>query len=241
MHCQAWGEGAAWVLDGLPDLLGAQDDLSGFEPRHPLIADAHRRYPGLRIPRTNRVFEQLAPAILEQKVTGKQARAGFRRLVLRYGDPAPGPAPGGMRVPPSPEVWRRIPSWEWHRAGVDPQRARTVLAAARVAGRLEEAAAMAPAQALARLRAVPGVGEWTTAEVAVRAFGDADALSVGDYHLAKHVGWALVGAPFDDDAMVELLEPWRPHRGRVVRLVELSGAGLPRFGPRLTIADHRAI
>ncbi len=239
--CQAWGPGAEWVLAGLPDLLGARDDLAGFVPGHPLLEEAHRRHPGLRIPRTNRVFEQLVPAILEQKVTGKEARAGFRRLVLRYGDPAPGPAPEGMRVPPAPEVWRRIPSWEWHRAGVDPQRARTVLAAARVAGRLEEAAGMAPAAALARLRAVSGVGEWTAAEVAVRALGDADALSVGDYHLARHVGWALVGAPVDDAEMVALLEPWRPHRGRVVRLLELSGAALPRFGPRLTIQDHRHI
>lgn len=241
VHCEAWGAGASWVLDGLPDLLGERDDLEGFEPRHPLIEQAHRTHPGLRIPRTNRVFEQLVPAILEQKVTGKEARAGFRRLVLKYGEPAPGPAPEGMRVPPSPEVWRGIPSWEWHRAAVDPQRARTLLGAAKVAARMEEAAGMAPGDALTRLRAVPGVGEWTAAEVAVRALGDADALSVGDYHLAKHVGWALAGRPLDDAGMVALLEPWRPHRGRVVRLLELSGAAMPRFGPRLTIQDHRAI
>ena len=241
MHCEAWGPGAAWVLASVPELLGARDDLAGFAPNHPLLEQAHRRHPGLRIPRTNRVFEQIAPAILEQKVTGQEARAGFRRLVLKYGGAAPGPVPPGMRVPPSPEVWRRIPSWEWHRAAVDPQRAKTLMAAAKVAARLEEAAGMAPADALARLRAVPGVGEWTAAEVAVRALGDADALSVGDYHLSKFVGWALVGRPLDDDGMVEVLEPWRPHRGRVVRLIEVSGASLPRFGPRLTIQDHRAI
>lgn len=241
VHAEAWGSGADWVLSGLPDLLGGRDSVAGFEPRHPLLAEVHARHPGLRIPRTNRVFESLVPAILEQKVTGKQARASFRRLVLRYGDAAPGPAPDGMRVPPPPEVWRRIPSWEWHRAGVDPQRARTVLAAAQVAGRMEEAAGMEPTKALDRLRAVRGVGEWTAAEVAVRALGDADALSVGDFHLAAFVGWALVGVPLDDAAMVELLEDWRPHRGRVVRLLEVSGVGMPRFGPRLTIQDHRAI
>lgn len=241
VHVEAWGPGAGWLLDGVPDLLGARDSAEGFEPRHPLLVQTHARHPGLRIPRTNRVFEALAPAVLEQKVTGKQARAGFRRLVTMFGDPAPGPAPEGMRVPPAPEVWRRIPSWEWHRAGVDPQRARTLLAAAQVAGRLEEAALMAPADALQRLRAVPGVGEWTAAEVAVRALGDADALSVGDYHLAKLVGWALVGKPLDDPGMVALLEPWRPHRGRVVRLLEVSGVGMPRFGPRMTIQDHREV
>jgi 3-methyladenine DNA glycosylase/8-oxoguanine DNA glycosylase len=206
-----------------------------------LLAATHRLHPGLRIPRTNRVFESLVPAILEQKVTGKEARASFRRLVLAYGEPAPGPAPEGMRVPPSPEVWRRIPSWDWHRAAVDPQRSRTLIAAARLAGRLEEAVGMEPAAALARLRAVPGVGEWTAAEVALRALGNADALSVGDYHLSQLVGWALTGSPLDDAGMIALLEPWRPHRGRVVRLIELSGVSKPKFGPRLTIQDHRAI
>lgn len=241
VRAEAWGAGAAWALAGLPALLGDGDDLSGFDPVHPLLVATHRAHPGLRIPRTGRVFEALAPAILEQKVTGQQARASFRRLVLQYGEPAPGPVPAGMRVPPSPEAWRRIPSWEWHRAGVDPQRSRTLIAAARVAGRVEEAVAMSPADALARLRTVPGVGEWTAAEVALRALGDADALSVGDVHLSQLVGWALTGSPVDDAGMVELLEPWRPHRGRVVRLIELSGVSRPKFGPRLTIQDHRAL
>jgi 3-methyladenine DNA glycosylase/8-oxoguanine DNA glycosylase len=145
-----------------------------------------------------------------------------------------------MRVPPPAEVWRRVPSWDWHRAGVDPQRARTVMAAARVAGRLEECVGMAPADAERRLRAVPGIGVWTAAEVAQRALGDADAVSVGDYHLSQFVGWALIGRPVDDDGMVELLEPWRPHRYRVIRLLECSGVGKPRFGPRMTVQDHRA-
>jgi 3-methyladenine DNA glycosylase/8-oxoguanine DNA glycosylase len=146
-----------------------------------------------------------------------------------------------MRVPPSADVWRRVPSWDWHRAGVDPQRSRTVVTAARVAARLEEAVGMSPADATRRLRAVPGIGAWTAAEIAQRALGDADAVSVGDYHLPSFVGWALVGRPLDDDGMLELLEPWRPHRYRVIRLLECSGFAMPRFGPRMTIQDHRAI
>lgn len=241
VHVQAWGDGAAWVLASVPDLLGGRDDPAGFVPGHPLLAEAHARHPGLRIPRTGRVLEALVPAVLEQKVTGKQARASWAWLVSRHGAPAPGPAPAGMRVPPPAAVWQRVPSWDWHRAGVDPKRSRTVLAAARVAGRLEESTALPPAAALARLRAVPGVGEWTAAEVAQRALGDGDALSVGDYHLSQLVGWALLGRPLDDTGMVELLEPWRPHRHRVVRLLEVSGVQKPRFGPRLTIQDHRAL
>lgn len=239
--CDAWGPGADEVVAGLPDLLGARDVAHGFVTDHPLLERTRALHPGLRIPCTGRVFEALVPAVLEQKVTGKQARDGFRRLVMAYGEPAPGPAPVGMRVPPPAEVWRRIPSWDWHRAGVGPQRARTVLAASRLVDRLEEAVGLEPAAALARLRAVPGIGEWTAAEIAQRALGDGDALSVGDYHLAGFVGWALIGRPLDDAGMVELLEPWRPHRYRVVRLLEISGASKPRFGPRMAIQDHRAV
>jgi 3-methyladenine DNA glycosylase/8-oxoguanine DNA glycosylase len=240
VRCEAWGPGAERVVAGLPDLLGGRDTAQGFAPRHPLLAETAARVPGLRVPRTGRVMEALVPAVLEQKVTGKEARAAFARLVRRYGSPAPGPAPEGMRVPPTAEVWRRVPSWEWHRAGVDPKRSRTVCEAARIAPRLEQAVGMAPEDAQRRLCAVPGVGVWTAAEVAQRALGDTDAVSVGDYHLAAFVGWSLVGRPLDDDGMVALLEPWRPHRYRVVRLLECSGAAKPRFGPRMTVQDHRA-
>lgn len=237
--CEAWGSGAAEAVAGVPDLLGGRDDLTGFEPRHPLLAEAHSHHPGLRVPRTGRVVEALVPAVLEQKVTGKEARDAFRRLVLAHGTPAPGPAPAGMRVPPSAEAWRHIPSWEWHRAGVGPQRSRTVCLAMRSAARLEEAVGMDRDAAARRLSGVPGIGPWTVAEIAQRALGDTDALSVGDFHLSQFVGWSLAGRPLDDDGMVELLEPWRPHRYRVVRLLEVSGARKPRFGPRLTIQDHR--
>ena len=238
--CEAWGPGSEHVVAGVPDLLGARDTGEGFEPRHPLLAEAHARHPGVRVARTGRVLEALVPSVLEQKVTGKEAFAAFRTLVLRFGEPAPGPAPAGMRTPPSAEVWRRVPSWEWHRAGVDPKRSRTVCEATRLAPRLEQAVDMAPDEAARRVRAVPGVGAWTAAEVAQRALGDTDAVSVGDYHLAAYVGWALLGRPLDDDGMVELLEQWRPHRYRVVLLLQCSGYTKPRFGPRMTVQDHRA-
>lgn len=240
VRCQAWGAGAGELVGGLPDLLGARDLAEDFDPRHRLLVETAARLPGLRVPRTGRVVESLVPSVLEQKVTGKQARAAFRWLVVRHGTPAPGPAPEGMRVPPTADVWRYVPSWQWHRAGVGPQRSRTVCEAMRVAARLQETVGMAPADAERRLCAVPGIGVWTAAEIAQRALGDTDAVSVGDYHLSQFVGWALAGRPLDDDAMVELLEPWRPHRYRVIRLLECSGFAKPRFGPRLTVQDHRA-
>ena len=228
VDCQAWGQGAQEFCENLPALLGADDDASEFRPEHPVLALAHRRVPHLRIGRTGRVLEAIIPAVLEQRVQGVEAFRSWRLLLTRFGTAAPGPAPAGMRVPPPAEVWRSIPSWEFHRANVDPGRARTVLACAQRADALER---QTDREAWTSL---PGVGVWTAAETAQRALGDVDALSVGDYHLATMIGWTLLGEPIDDAAMVELLEPLRPHRYRAVRLLEVSRlAHLPRRGPRL--------
>ena len=236
----AWGPGAGWLLDSLPSQLGSDDEPAGFRPEHPLLRDLSRRHPGARVGRSGRVLEALVPAVLEQKVVGLEAHRAWRLLLLRFGDQAPGPAPAGMRVFPSAQTWLRIPSWEWHRAGVEAVRARTIAAAARVASRIEEVTAMAQADADRRLRVLPGVGPWTSAEVRQRACGDADAVSVGDYNLPAAVGWALAGAVVDDAGMLALLEPYRGHRYRAARLIELSGARPPRRGPRLPVRDYRA-
>jgi len=234
----AWGSGADWLLATLPDLLGHRDDDSGFVPG-PRLRESYRRHAGLRVTRCRRVLEMVIPAVLEQKVTGGQARRAWRYLLSRYGTPAPGPGPRGLIVMPAPRAWRRIPSWEWHRAGLEGARARTVIMAADVAGRLEETTSMGHAEAGVRLRAVPGIGPWTAAEVLQRAHGDPDALSVGDFHLPTQVGWALLGRPVDDARMIELLEPWRGQRYRAARLLVLSSPRAPRFGPRYAPQDLR--
>jgi 3-methyladenine DNA glycosylase/8-oxoguanine DNA glycosylase len=244
VHAAAWGDGAEWLVAGVPDLLGAADDVSGFAPRHPVLRDAWRRHSGVRLTRTGLVWGALVPAVLEQKVAGAEAWRSWRELLWRFGGPAPGPAPAGMRVVPSPAVLRDLPVWEWHRAGVDARRRGTLRAAAGVADRLAGAAAMPGDAARARLRAVPGVGPWTAAEVLQRASGDADAVSVGDYHIPSLVGRALVGTPLDDAGMLEVLEEYRPHRHRVVQLLRLGAPGIvpaPRRAPRARLRDYRAI
>lgn len=241
VDAMAWGPGAPHAIDAVPRLLGGDDDLAGFRAeRHPLIADLHRRMPGLRLTRAGRVLPFLVPTVLAQKVTGLEAKRAWRTLVLRHGDPAPGPAPRGMRIAPTPERWRRVPSWEWHRAGVGPQRSDTVMRLAAVGAGLERTAGVDAAEASRRLRTVPGIGVWTAAETVQRSHGDPDAVSVGDFHLCKRVGTALAGRRVDDDGMMELLEPWRGHRQRVVRLIEGSGIGYERHGPLFTIPEHRA-
>ncbi|UNB52370.1 DNA-3-methyladenine glycosylase [Mycolicibacterium sp. YH-1] len=242
VECEAWGDGAAEFVDGLPAFLGAHDDAAGFAPREPTIAAAYRRVPHLRLGRTERVLEALLPAVLEQRVAGKDAFRAWRLLVTKFGTPAPGPAPARMRVPPAADVWRRIPSWEFHLANVDPGRARTLVSCAQRAASLERLTARPSADAREALRSLPGVGEWTAAETAQRAWGDADALSVGDYHLSNVVGCTLLGHRVDDAEMLELLEPLRPHRHRAVRLLEVSGmARNPRYGARMAIPDLRSL
>jgi len=236
----AWGPGASWLLAAVPDLLGSGDDPAGFDPSHPLLREMSKRHPGMRIGRSGRVLEALVPAVLEQKVASAEAWRAWRLLMLRFGGPAPGPAPDGMRVFPPARTWLRIPSWEWHRAGVEAVRARTVANAARVAGRLEEIITMPLEAADRRLRALPGIGQWTSAEIRQHACGDADAVSVGDYHLATDVGWALAGHKVDDAGMLDLLAPYAGHRYRAARLVTLSGVRPPRRGPRMSIRDYRS-
>ena len=240
VQATAWGPGASWLLDTLPGLLGAGDRPEDFVPAHPVLREGVRRHAAVRIGRSGLVFEALVPAVLEQKVVGMEATRAWRLLLRRFGEPAPGPGPAGMRVPPAPVTWASIPSWEWHRAGVEAVRARTIAAAARVAGRIEEAAALTSAEADRRLQAMPGIGPWTSAEVRQRACGDADAVSVGDYHLPSIVGWALAGRAVDDAELLELLAPYQGHRHRACVLAGLSGPHPPRRGPRLPVRDHRA-
>ncbi len=238
----AWGPGAAWALEQLPRLCGAHDDLAGFEAaRHPLVAEAHRRNPGLRLSRTDLVFDGLAGAIMEQKVTGMQAFAAWRRIVTWYGERAPGPAPRPMFAPPTIEGWRHVPSWAWHRAGLEPPQSRAIVEAARHGAAISRAVTAAgDGDARDRvLTSLRGVGPWTAAETRIRALGDPDAVSVGDFHVAHEVGYALTGSRTDDDGMLELLAAWPGHRQRVIRLIGLSGAREPRRGPRLHPEDHR--
>ena len=239
----AWGPGAERAGAAVPGMLGADDRVETFDPGdHPVVAELHRTTRWLRLGGTGRAWDALVPAVLEQKVTVVEAHRVWRELVRLAGEPAPGPAPAGLRVVPSARRVLEVTDWEWHRCGLDGARRRALRAVATVAHRLEPGGDVGSAELQRRLCTIPGIGVWTAAEVVQRALGDPDAVSVGDYHLKNVVGWSLAGRRETDDAgMLELLEPWRGHRQRVVRLILAGGRRRPRRGPRTPPTDYRSV
>jgi len=237
VEVHAWGDGAGWLLEHAPAWVGALDDDMDFDPPPGPVRDLWRRHRGVRIPRTGLVTERLIPVILEQKVTGPEARRAYRRLATALAEPAPGPF--GLSLPPDPVHVAELPYHELHPFGIERRRAEVLRAACARASRLDAAAELPLEEARARLGALKGIGPWTVAEVARTALGDADAVSVGDFHLPSIVCWALAGDPRGtDERMLELLEPYRPHRGRVQRLLMAAHMRAPAHGPRL---EARAI
>jgi 3-methyladenine DNA glycosylase/8-oxoguanine DNA glycosylase len=257
-----YGPGADWVIDQADGVAGLRDDLTGFAEvaaRHPLVAELARRNPGLRLAATGCVFQRLIRAIFEQKVTGKEAYRAYAATVRHFHratgrEPAPGPLPG-LLPPPDPADVAATHYWVFHRFGVEQRRTDTLCRAAVAAAGLEASADAT--EATRRLIAIQGIGAWTAAEVVRVVYGDPDAVSVGDFHIPHMVSWALAGearagardAGTDaragalspaDVRMLELLEPFLGHRGRVCWLLERSGHGAPRFGPRMPIRSFAA-
>jgi len=236
----AWGPGAGWMTEHTPGLVGFSDQPQAFRPAHRLLADLHRHHPGLRLGRTGLVFEALLPTILEQKVPSVEAYASYGRLVRALGEPAPGDT--GLLLPPEPARILATPYWSVHRFGIERRRFAVIQTAAARARRLEATADMEPAEARRLLTTLPGIGPWSAAEVSIVAYGDPDVVSMGDYHLPHQVAWALAGEVRGSEArMLELLEPYRGHRARVIRLLTLGGIQAPRFGPRMRLRRIAAI
>jgi 3-methyladenine DNA glycosylase/8-oxoguanine DNA glycosylase len=230
-----YGPGAAWIIDRADAIAGLRDDLTGFAElaaHHPLVARLAKTFSGVRMPATGLIFPRVLRAILEQKVTGKEAHRSYRAICRALGEPAPGPV--DLVLPPDPAAIAALPYWKFHPHGVEQRRTQALLRAALVADRLETCADSA--EATRRLVALPGIGPWTAAEVVRVAYGDPDAVSVGDFHIPNTVAWALAGEARGTDArMLELLEPFRGHRGRVCDLLAHGGIGAPKFGPRMPI------
>jgi 3-methyladenine DNA glycosylase/8-oxoguanine DNA glycosylase len=232
---EAWGAGAAYVLERADALCGADDDPSSFATNGcAVLASLVRRMEGLRFVQLGSAFDLAVSTVIGQRVTTVEARRTWFALVRRFGTPAPGDH--GLVVPPTPSVLARLPDWTWRRLGVEERRASTVRRLAGEFARIERAARGPLTEFEARLRAILGVGPWTAAHVTHFVAGDADAVPVGDWHLPSHIAYALAGERRADDArMLELLEPFRPQRARAWRMLAAGTSPPPRRAPRAKI------
>jgi len=233
---EAWGEGGPWLVDRLGPFAGLADEPATFHTDHPIVGELHRRHPGWRFGRTDLVFDALMHAIVEQKVTGHEAHAAMRGLRSRFGTPAPGLNPR-LRLPPDPVRMADAPYWVYHELHLEKRRADVLRRVAASAGALDDLRKAQPTQARETLLGLPGIGVWTVSKTLAISHGDADQVDVGDFHLKHMVVHHLTGRPRGtDDEMLELLEPFRPHRGRVARLIHSMGHA-PKFGPRVALRD----
>jgi len=238
VRADAWGPGADLALERTPGFVGALDDPGRLVPRDRIVRDLARRFAGQRLTRTATVWEHLPPTILGQKVPTVAAERAWQKILRRFGQRAPSPAPQTLVLPPTAQRWCEIGYFELHPFGVERKRADIIAGAARLADRLEEAAAMDPEAARRRLSTVAGIGPWTAAFVTQLCHGDPDAVIVGDYNLPHSVAWALAGERrATDQRMLELLEPYRGQRARVQLLIKLGTPHPPRRGPHLALPD----
>ena len=220
LEAEAWGPGADWALDQVPLLIGEHDDLDGFDPRTGVVAELVRRHPGLRIGASHRVMEALVPAVCAHRVSGFEGKRAHRQVMQAYGEPAPGPSGIELTVPPDPRVLASTSHHDLHPLGLERARSDVIRRAAARSVTVEAVVDQPPDEAEHRLRSIAGVGAWTASVVRQVALGDADAVPMGDERSKHLVAWAFLGEPRGTDAqMLELLEPYRGHRGRVLRLL----------------------
>jgi 3-methyladenine DNA glycosylase/8-oxoguanine DNA glycosylase len=237
---EAWGDGAGWLLARLDTICGLEDDPASFVTSDPVVSDLHRRNMGARFGRTSLVFDAVVTAICAQKVTGTEAKRAMRGLRKRFSGPAPGPN-SALTLPPDPLAMASAPYHAYHDLHLEKRRADLLRRVATRAARIDALAEEEPEEAAASLQAIPGIAVWSAAKTVEVSHGDPDQVAVGDYHFKHIVVHHLTGRDRGtDQEMLELLEPFRPHRGRVIRLLHTLGHE-PKFGPRMTPRDITAI
>ena len=253
---EAWGygPGGEWLVAMWARYRGDGDHIPDFEIHHETVAAARRRYGHLALGASGTPYHELLPSVLGQRITAQEAYAQWYRLVDRYGEPAPDPT-GSLRLPPRPEVLAEVPYYALHRLGIEKKRADALREVGRAGHWLcKDWLGSPPSSPLHRgqdgvtvdqttlneatsaLQRVRGVGIWTAAVAGGLAFGDPDALQVGDYHVKNTVAWALEGRERGtDDEMIASLEMYRGQRHRVVRWLEMDGWRAPMRGPKRRI------
>lgn len=225
------GPGEEWLARRAAALLGLADDATGFAPDANPLRSIWSRFRGDRISASGTVWHDLAFFIVQQRVTRDSAAQSWRQLVSALGTPVPGSA---LPAPPEAAHLARLTYDALHRFGLERRRAEVLIAAARTMSRLSAATLADRARVEGALGAVRGIGPWTLSCLATATWGDADTVITGDSGIPSMVSWMLAREPRGDDArMLTLLEPYRPHRYRVIRLAFASGSRPPRQAPRV--------
>ena len=236
---RTYGDGAGWLTERALDILGGQDRVPEIEPRHDAVHEARRRFGALALGASHTVYHELLPAVLGQRITGLEAHRQWRALLRAHGQQAPGPR-DGLLCPPDPARLSEIPYHALHGLGIERKRADTLR---HVAARFDYLSRLTaddaePHDKTQRLTVIPGVGVWTSAVAGGLAFGDPDALLVGDFHVKNTVAYALTGAiRGTDEEMIATMAPYAGQRHRVVRWLQLAGWRAPARGPRRRIVS----
>ncbi len=168
--------------------------------------------PGLRVPGAFDGFEVAVRAILGQQVTVAAARTVAGRFAAAFGEPVATPFAGLTTVFPTAESIAGLPYGRIAKLGMPGARAKTVLALAEaVAGGDLVLMPNADIEAtLDRLRALPGVGEWTAQYIAMRVLAWPDAFPHTDLGVMKALGEK------DPKRVLAAGEAWRPWRAYAV-------------------------
>jgi 3-methyladenine DNA glycosylase/8-oxoguanine DNA glycosylase len=211
------GDGAGWLLDRADRLIGVHDDVQGFQPDDPIVRRLWARFDGDRVPATGTLWHDLAWTITQQRVHRRDAAQQWHRLVREFG--APCPDHENLYFPPEPEAIARLVPWQLRRMGIDEHRAQALIGTARLAPRLQALVDDDAERVLSALASVRGIGPWTRSCLAAFTWGDPDTVIIGDVGIPSLVSFTLGGPRrADDAAMLEMLEPYRPHRYRILRL-----------------------
>lgn len=224
------GDGAEWIAPRLPDLFGVNDRPHTFEPTGKAL-ELVQKWPGVHLPTLPLVFHRLVQVVLQQLVSWHDALHGWREIVRRFGTDAPD---GELRLPPSATELSKLGYYDLVQCGILPKQARLILRLSREVARLERLAATNTDALTTYLLGTQGIGDWTVQHLLGCACGHADAVLTGDYGLPHTVAWFFRGKErSDDQEMLQLLEPYRGHRFRVLNLLWQSGVVAPRRGPRM--------
>lgn len=206
------GPGAAEVREWLPRMFEFAPQELPLPCPHPGLKQLSRRLAGLKVGRVPWVFDVAQAFVLQQRVAFVDAAASHRWLVMRYGQDAPGPL--SLKLPLRPEQWLKVGLNRIQEAEVDPKRAQTLL----------RIAALGLETDAARLGATRGVGPWTFQSVLGYGLGNPDAVPIGDLHLPRIVALFFAEQPGGDERLLELLEPYRGVRFRVINWIMCAGS-----------------